>query len=261
MRKTVTLVSPDEALGERLRQDLTDAGYTIQPGSMLVVVLEPDNQVVMDAIIDALDNHQHILPILTQPLELPRLIDNLQPLDFSESYSKQALLERVAALTDPKAPPPLTTLTPRKRHQNMQVAYWLIGLCIVIFGVAIWGVMAGIFIPPEDEFAGVDTQVYLTRNWYIDQALPKSTEDALNFLPTVEEARETVQPYLIATATGIVIYSESTWYPRSTQDATAFPATLHRVSTLVQDRMAATVTQLAVTAAAITATPTPTSTP
>lgn len=257
MSKTVTLIYADRELGEKLEQALTEAGYTIQADSPLVVVIDPEDKTVMNAIIDALDNHRHILPILSKPVKLPQLIDNLRPLDFSESYSKDALLERVAELTDPKAPTPLTALTPHKRQQNMRMAYILIGVCVVMFIVALWGVMIGVFVPPADEFAGVDTQVYLTRNWYIDQALPKSTEDAENFLPTVEHARETVQPFLIATATGIVSYSESTWYPRSTEDATAFPATLHRVSTLVQDRMAATVTELAATAAVITPTPSP----
>ncbi|MFW5748080.1 MAG: hypothetical protein ACOCYT_00555 [Chloroflexota bacterium] len=264
---TITLAfSKDSSkLAARIRGDLEAEGLTVsgsvQPGrdALLVVLLSTESRQdaeIQQKLIAALENYQHVIPVLAQPTDLPQLIDNLPPLDFSTSYDRDALLNRIETLTGPDAPPPLVTLTPSLRRSNQRAGLIIAGVVMVMFVLAILGVLIDVFVPPADEFAGVETQIFLTRNWYIDEALPRDTEEALSFEATVVEARETVQPFLILTATGIAAFGESTHYPRSTEQATNFPATLERISTLVQDRMAATVTQLAVTAAAITPTPT-----
>lgn len=264
---TIAVIAPEEHkhLGERMGTDLREAGYTVTDEvgdtsrDMLVVVLAPQGLWTVEPhIIKALDLHQHIIVVKAAEVDLPRLIDNLRPLDFSGQYSPQALIAEVERLQSPDAPPPMTVLTPSKREANRRAGLVLAVPIVIMFFAAIFGVAFGITVAPEDEFASVETQIFLTRNFFIDGLLPQSTEQAANFQVTAEEYfNETVQPFLVLTATGIAGNSEATFYPRSTEDAADFEATAARVSTLVQDRMRATVTQLAVTAAAITPTPIP----
>jgi hypothetical protein len=267
---TITLAynDADGALAERIQADLTGAGYTLTDtvqtdtqDTLTIVILSQTSAadgMVQAKIVQALDAKQHVLPVKAGPVPLPRLLENLQPLDFATGYRAKALLNRVDALTGPDAPAPVVTHTPGIQRQNRRTAV-IVGLAAgLMFVLAIIGVIAGPFQPPTDEFAGVETQIYLTRNFFIDEALPKSTEDALAFQPTVEAARETVQPFLILTATGIAEFGEATFYPRSTDEAVDFDLTLERVSTVVQGRMAATVTERAVFAQTVTPTPPPT---
>ena len=265
---TITLKYLEESAGlaGRIHDDLQSAGHTINNAisatdDLVIILLSPvsaRDAGIKSAMKQALENYQHILPIIALPVDLPAIIGNLPPLDFSAGYDQTTLLRRVDALTATDAPRPLTTLTDGKRHANARSGLILLGVVMVVFIGGMILLATRVVGVPEDEFAGVETQIFLTRNYYIDRALPRTTEDAENFPVTAQEALPTIQPYLILTATGIAAYSESTFYPRSTEEATGFPATLVRgVSTVVQERMEATVTQLAVTSAAITPTPTP----
>jgi hypothetical protein len=248
----------DAKLAARIRADLEAEGMTIGDDGVAVVILSQqsvEDQAIQAQLVAALDANRHVVPIITQPVELPRLIDNLQPLNFSSGYNREQLLERVKRLSAPDAPSPLVTHTPRVKKANQRAGFIMAGVVAAMFLLALVGVSLGVFQAPADEFAGVETQVILTRNYYIDRYIPRNTDEALNFPATLEGVvgGSTVQPYLILTATGIVEYAEATYYPRSTDDATAFPLTLTRVSTHVQERMAATVTERA----AHTPTPTP----
>lgn len=269
-KMTLAYAEADGKVAARLRADLEAEGImvvdTVQTTdeALTVVVLSKaarEDQAVQQAIVDALDNGQHVIPVLAESVPLPDLIDNLQPMDFSTGYDRAALLRRVKALSGPDAPKPMVTHTPSVRRSNARAGLVLAGLIGMVFVVAIIGVLLGVFIPPADEFAGVETQIFLTRNWYIDAALPKSTEDVDNFQVTLDEARETVRPFLILTATGMAVNAESTFYPRSTAEASAFPATVTRISTLVRERMAATVTARASAGGSTDPTPPPESTP
>jgi hypothetical protein len=263
---TITLIykEPQAALGERIRRDLESHGYTVvdtvQSGrdALVVAVMGPDTLAAIEpALIAALDQHQHVIPVLAQPMKLPEVISNLEPLNFRSGYDWGELLTKIERLSGPDAPAPMTVLTPARQAKNRQTAL-LLGIPIAImFFAAIFGVILNITLPPTDEFASIETQIFLTRNYFIDQALPDNTLEAEGFMGTVEEYNETVQPFLILTATGVAEYSESTFYPRSTAEAERFPATLERVSTMVRDRMAATVTQRALDGPAqdVTATP------
>jgi hypothetical protein len=259
---TLLFVPSDEKLAAQIRADLDTQGYNvhsdIQPNGLTIAVLS--SQAIADSdirqsILKAIESHQHIVPVLANPVQVPRLIENLPVLDFSTGYDGDALNARLHQLTAPDAPAPLMVLTPNRQKSNRKLAVSIFAVIFLMFVLAILGVISGALVPPADEFAGVETQIFLTRNYFIDESLPRNTEEALSFELTVEQARETVQPFLILTATGIAGNAESTFYPRSTEEATNFPATLERVSTLVQERMAATVTELAVSAEAITPTP------
>jgi hypothetical protein len=251
---TLIYAPPESKLAARVRADLETAGVsvhsTVQPGreALLLVLLSPatqEDRAVQQAIINALDNSQHVVPLMAAPVELPRLIDNLEPLDFSENYDAQALLRRLEHLSRSDAPPPLIALTPARRAANRRTGLFisffaLVSFVIALVMIAVWG-----YGPPEDEFASVETQIFLTRNYFIDNALPRTTEEAANFSATLERARPSVQPYLALTATAIAEGVQGSFVPRTTEEALNFEVTARLVSTIVREELIATVTAAA----------------
>jgi len=251
---------------EHIRQDLTSAGLQVTDeitgeGDAPVIVLLSQRAVkersLVTSIERALDAYRHVIPVKMENVDLPKIINNLPFVDFSSGYNINALRERIDILTAPDIKPPLTALTTSKRQANRQSALIWGVVVVFIFAVAIFGVIAEITVPPADEFAGVETQIVLTRSYFVDQAMPVSTEQAAEFELTVEQVATAVRDHLVATATAVAGGVESTYIPRSTEQAAEFEATLKVISTVVQDRLAATVTQNALTAAAVTATPAP----
>lgn len=267
---TLCYAPDDVEIAGLIRTDLTNAGYEIRDSvsagadHVTIIVLSPqalNDNTVLNGMIATIENRQHVLPVIAHEVELPRLIDHLQPLDFTGGYARDPLLDQIKTLTGPNAPRPMTVLTPAQRKANRQAAALAFAFVFVLFMISIYLLGTGIVGPPDDEFASVETQIYLTRNWYIDEALPFTTQEAVNFAATVERAQPSVQPFLILTATAISAGVENTFIPRSSAEATWFPETLEHISTVVHDRLEATVTINAATAAAISPTPSLTPTP
>ncbi|GAB4515741.1 MAG: hypothetical protein OHK0046_19630 [Anaerolineae bacterium] len=264
MSVTIINAPADSALALRMRGDLEANGVqvssTLQERDVLVAVLSQAalaDANVQQVMMQALENYQHVLPVLAEDVKIPRIIGNLETLDFSQRYSADDLLARVAYLASPNAPAPLTVLTPGKRAANRQAGLIVGGLALITFILALIGVGSGAIQAPEDEFASVETQIFLTRNYYIDEALPRSTEDAANFAATLEEVPGSAVPFLIQTATGIAAGVEGTFVPQNTLEATNFRATLRVVSTVVRERVEGRATDAAMTATLITSTPAP----
>lgn len=256
---TLIYAESESKLAARIRADLETASVAVhadvQPGrqALLLVLLSPaarDDRAVQQAIITALDNGQHVVPLLAEPVELPRLIDNLEPLDFSEDYDAPALLQRLRRISRADAPSPLVALTPARKAANRRSALFVGFFALLSFVAAF--ILIGVlgYGPPEDQFASVETQIFLTRNYFIDNALPRSTEDAVEFPATLERARPSVQPFLALTATGIAQGVQGSFVPRSTEEALSFEATARLVSTVVREELIATVTAAAADAAA-----------
>lgn len=257
---TVINSPEDAALAERIRADLRAADIPLHDNSpagrdaLLIAVLSAvDDAHTQAAIIAALENQQHILPVMASaPARLPRLIDHLQPLDFSQSYDAGMLLARVRDLTRPDAPPPLAVLTPARQAANRRAGYLIAGIAALMFVIALLLIALADLEAPAEEYNAIETQIILTRNYFIDNDLPRTTEQAASFPATLDAAPTRSRDLLIATATAIAGGVDGTFIPRSTEEAANFPATLRSVSTVIQDRLAATVT-----AASIIATPTP----
>ena len=266
---TITVINTeqDANLAGRVRDSLEKANYAVsdlvQAGrESLTILIFSDvtlqSQAIQDGLITALENRQHIIPITTGRTTLPHLIDHLQPLDFSNAYNENALLQRVGFLTPKDAPPPMTVLTPAQRAANRRIFYYMSIPVLIVFVASLY--LIGIdkrVQPPAEEFASVDTQVFLTRIYYIERSLPQSTQDALNFEATIEDMPTRAQVQLIQTATANAGGVEGTYIPRSTEDAVDFAVTLQYVSTVVQDGLAETVTSVALTSQAISPTATP----
>jgi hypothetical protein len=93
--------------------------------------------------------------------------------------------------------------TPGVKASNRRTGYIVAAAAIVMFLLGLYGVGVLGIQRPEDEYEAVETEVILTRDSYINNALPRSTEDAANFQATVRAAAPTLRPILAATATSI----------------------------------------------------------
>lgn len=216
-QKTVCVAysANDAVLGQKLTADLKAAGYNIvtqvaNESDALLVLVRPSaiktDSTLNQMMLTALDNGQHVLPITVDDQPLPRIIGNLQPLNFAgNSYPLKELKERVAYLLSPQAPAPLTVLTPKVRARNRRIGL-LIGIpTLIIFVAGVVLVGTGLIRPPSEEYILVETQRVETRNAIInptlEAVLPRSTDDALNFAPTVQAMPTRLRPFLEATAT------------------------------------------------------------
>lgn len=211
---SLAYAQPDAALAGRVRDDLTTAGYTVSEavvpgaGSLLVLVHSASanaDRAVQQKIIDALENHQHIIPLATDDAPLPRLINNLQPLDFGGGYPLGALKEQVEYLLSPSAPRPLTTLTPSVVARNRRAGAIVGGMALIVFLTALYAVGVLGLRRPDDDFDAVETQRVDQRNTIIaptlEAFLPLTTEEAEGFPATVEALPTRLQPFIIGTAT------------------------------------------------------------
>ncbi len=190
----------DAALATRIQNDLP---RDLNSANHLIVILSPqaiEDSAVQNAIIEALDQNKLIVPVLAQTTPLPSLIENLEAVDFRGGYNLETLVQRLST-SDKNLH--LKVHTPAVKNSNRRAAYVIAAIVLVMFvgGLYMVGVL-GVQMPAE-EYDTVETEIVQTRNFYVDSVLPRSTEDALNFQATVDAARPTLRPVLIATATAI----------------------------------------------------------
>jgi hypothetical protein len=229
----------DAALAGRLLSELNGAGYPAEDlvkggnqarADVLIPVLSPQangDAAVQTRISQALDNGQHIIPVLASPVALPRLIDHLGALDYSGGIDLAPLRARLDEIAAGNARLPLKVLTPNARKANRQAGLWVGLAALVMFGAGLYGVGVLGIQAPQDEYDTVATEAAATINAIVRPEL----EQYANFLP------------------------------RSTDDAASYPATLRAVPTVYRVFMGLTATAVAADPAAATqsaaATPTP----
>lgn len=213
---TITYAPEDKALAERIQADLTEAGYTFSPDVpskrdhiLLMVVSQAGvvDSTVTAQMIDALEAGQHVIPVQAGEAKLPRLIDNLQPLDFRTGYPIAQLKQQIEFLSSPDAPRPMVTLTPSRRRRN-RLTGAVIGVAVfVVFSITIYAFVILGLRAPNDEIEDLQTRDAVLINTEIgatlDAAMPVTTEDAVNFGATVEAVPSLVRPFVIRTATAI----------------------------------------------------------
>jgi hypothetical protein len=208
----ITFAPGDAAMAARLRQELEKAGEQIEAelpqerGGLLLAVLSPEaetNSTVQDTLIRALDQGNHILLVLARPILLPKLIDHLPVLDFTEQYDPDALLQSVAALTSPQAGLPLRVQTPRVRRYNRRSGLILAVLALLWFTIGV--ILVGVYgaQAPIEEYSTIATEAAATVYAEVRSNLPRSTADALNFSATVQAVTTAQRPLLVGTATAI----------------------------------------------------------
>jgi hypothetical protein len=204
----ITIVSTpaDAALANRIREDLRAGGYAVGDApdghdDALIVVISPaanaDGQVEW-ALNKALDHNIPIVPVLAAPADLPKLIDHLQALDFSQNYNGDALREQLT----PQKHLPLRVLTPSLRKSNRRIGLWVALLAILWFVIGLYEVgVVHIQQGMTNDDNTAQALVINTIQSLLATNIPHSTADALNFPATVKAAPIAQQPFLITTAT------------------------------------------------------------
>ena len=185
--------SADAADAQRLWQQLpqTEAQATL----VLLTAAAADDAQVLAQLERALDEGRRILPLLTEGVNLPALIEHLEPLAPDDAAGlAQRLAEDEGAL-------PLRVHTPALRSTNRRSAQVILVFVVIMFLAALYGIGVLGIQAPQEEYDQTVTQVVATRNAFIEAALPRSTEDAIVFAATVERAATALQPLLAATAT------------------------------------------------------------
>lgn len=227
---TLIYAPGDASLADRLANDLAAADYevsrTVLPGQnpIAVYLISPHSSYdsgVQRQLERALDEHQHVIPIMAAPAPTPRLIDNLQRLDFSDGrYPIDSLLTRIQELSAPNAPRPLAVLTTARRRSNRRAGLVLLGLVLLMFLIGVYLVGSGTVRFPNEEYDLQETARVDQRNAIIaptiELLLPRSTVDAASFDLTVTAAPTRLRQFLAETATSYVVGSktpEPTWTP------------------------------------------------
>jgi hypothetical protein len=190
----------DAALAQRLQRD-AQAQPALAATAALVVIVSAaavNDTALQQRIEAARDRGETVIPVRADQTALPRLIEHIAPVDFTDSYDFDALAARLSA---PAGALQMKVLTPTARAANRRAAVIFAVLALIMFGVGLYMVGVLGLQAPAEEYNAVETEIILTRNFYIDAALPRSTEDALNFEATIAAARPTLRPLLIATAT------------------------------------------------------------
>lgn len=203
----------DAALAQRVTTDLKAQGFTFNDtltadkGNILLAVISPaantdaDMQKVFN---QAFDNGQHVVLLLAQPTTLPKLINHLKTFDFSSGYPLPTLTQQLQHLASPEAGLPLKVLTPKARTKNRGVGIWLTVVALIWFVVGL--VLVGVFRiqAPVEEYNNIETEYAATVANIVQQNLPRSTEEAINFPATVQAVTTAQRPILIETATALV---------------------------------------------------------
>lgn len=215
----------DAELAARIMNDLRGE-YTISEGPvsgvhLLVLVLSNAGLAdagVTEAMYDALDASKHIIPVLAEPVALPRLINHLSPADFSgEAYPIEDLRRAAAFLTGPDAPLPMRVLTPRTKKKNRNIGLIVFAVAFTMFMIGVIAVGVYGLQAPAEEYNNIETEVVQTRDAIIGptlnalgQYLPRSTEDAAGFEATLQRMPTVHRPFMAASATAAAVQAMPT---------------------------------------------------
>ncbi|MBI1259301.1 MAG: hypothetical protein GC204_17690 [Chloroflexi bacterium] len=209
----------DQAVAQRISSDFQQAGYEVSSdalvhGDIAIFVLSQvalADQTVQATLVKALDLGLHIVPVLTQAVALPKLIDHLDVIDFSDGYAFDVLRQQVDVELSPNAPMPLRVLTPTIRRSNRSVGIILAVAVFVMFAVGLYAVGVLHIQAPIQEFNSVDTEVALTVDRIVAPVMatyelyyPHSTQDAENYPATLRAVPTVYRPFVEATATAII---------------------------------------------------------
>jgi hypothetical protein len=206
----ISYAPEDAQLANRIESDLKAAGYEVSAdpprgvGHVFIPIVSPAGNAsatVQANIIHALDDGQHIIPVLAKRIQPPKLIQHLSGVDYSDDYDFALLRNMVQAATAPDAGRPLKVLTPTVRAANRRIGVWLAALVLLWFIVGI--VLVGFFgiQAPREEYNSIDTIVAVTVQAILSDNLPRTTDEAANFPATLEAVPSAQLPFLIGTAT------------------------------------------------------------
>lgn len=193
----ITYSTEQRRLAEQIRDDLANKAA---PPVLLVLVSSQSNSdpAVQAEIRQARQKRIHIIPILAENAALPELLDGCKALDFAGGYSRERLWRRLSQ----------TTVTPADVRQANRRALMVIGsIALLMFGLAIIGLMSGQVAFPVDEY---NEEATFQAQWIhgmigetLTFAQPRSTDDAIHFEATLQAAPTRLLLYIRETATAI----------------------------------------------------------
>lgn len=214
----IIYTAADGALGRHILDDFRGANYPIDEspvvhGDTAILVLSPTavaDSVLKVALERALDLSVRIVPVLAQPVALPEYINHLQAVDFSEDYDFTLLRQQVDTELAPDAPTPVRALTPSVRRSNRAAGLVVALAAIVMFVAGLYAVGVLGIQAPIQEFNNDYTALALTRDLIAapeleiySHFLPRSTEDAANYAPTLRAVPTVYRPLVALTATSV----------------------------------------------------------
>ncbi len=195
----ITYSGEEKALAERIRDDLAQS--VPLTGPVLIVLVSRASLAdrhVQAEVEKARAKGIHIVPILTEAVELPvRLLDG-RPLNFSGGYDRERLLARLAQ----------STMKPDAlRRANRRALTVIGGIALLVFAVALVTINRGLIAFPVAEY---NEEATFQAEWVngliretLEQVQPRSTEDALNFPATHAAAPTRLYLYIRETATAL----------------------------------------------------------
>lgn len=230
----ITYALVDEATAQKMRTDLARSSLKLEK-PLLVVLLSPESAsdaTIAEEIRRAQAAKHNIAVVRLRPAEAPAALRGLPILDQTGGYQRRALL-RFLDNVDLGA----------NRVRNRQRLVWLAAAVIlVIFGAALWGIASGAVVFPVDEYATENAIREQMVNDLVRPTLeaiqPRTTQDALNFVATLENAPRVDREFL-------------------EQTATALPQSLNATATAFEASAAQTIIALTAQPSAVTATPAP----
>ena len=183
----------DSGWARQVKQNLASVD-----GEATLVLLSADavdDQQVLAQLEIALDAGRRIVPLLAEGVGLPALIEHLEPV---EPGDLDGLTQRLA---DPEASLPMRVHTRSLRASNRRTALVVLLLAGIMFVAALYGVGVMGIQYPHEEYDEVHERVVATRDAFIEEALPRGTDEAADFAVTAQAAATALRPLLVATAT------------------------------------------------------------
>lgn len=214
----------DAAVESRLRSALLAAGHELrQQGTdkndLLIAVLSQAalrDKAFHDALNTALDNDQHIVPALAEPVKLPKLIDHLVPVDLSTVNATEQLDAQIQAAHSPDARLPLRVRTPSVRRANRRSGLIVAFLALAMFAIGIYAVAVLNVEAPVEEYNQINTEAAATRDFIIAPTLetylrflPGSQDEAAQYSATLQAVPTRLRPFVAATATAVAVDQQS----------------------------------------------------
>ena len=195
----ITYTAQDRALAEQIRDDLTGS-FESSPPLLIVLVSAASNQdpVVAAETERARQSGAQLLPILTENVALPEQLAYEKALNFAGGYQLDSLLRRLSQLTMTGA---------QVRQANRRALLAIGAIALVMFGLAIIGMLSGLVAFPVAEY---NEEATFQAQWIdgliretLESVQPRSTDDALNFASTLEAAPTRLYYYVRGTATAL----------------------------------------------------------
>jgi hypothetical protein len=201
-------------LAARLRADLSINGYDSVGGDDITVIVLSEHTLsdpqVKDALYAALDRGAQVIPVLAEPLPLPKLIDHLSPIDLSDRYTFSQVQAQLDQARRHDARLPLRVRTPSIRRSNNRAGLTIGAIALAMFIIGVYGVAVLNIEAPREEYNAIDTEVAATRDFLIGPTLesflpllPGSAEEAAQYPVTLEAIPTRLRPFVAATATEV----------------------------------------------------------